>query len=292
MKKAFIKLISIIFGILCVNQFTYAAVPAYVALYGLNVDPNMFSVTLPQNKVNSIDGGFILLQAGSSCNISNISDGSGVSPLSSEHVGDIQKFINNGGNFGLIFGGAIGSSTSDPLVECNQEDLATLIENAVSLIGNVNRINFDIETGFLTVDSNYWSKISYAINAVSQSYPNMNFVISLPEYSSYWDSGYNDSTIAFFKNLPQNTILDIMMSQTGGGNKGYADNTISKLGIDPSKAMILIADSEDNYDPSETFPGYLGVSFFINGSDGSIDQTMLNNYVAANVPSKTGKNSK
>lgn len=279
MKKLLAKL-----SLFCAFGSAFAATPAYVALYGLNVNSTLLSTTLQQNNhVNTIDAGFILLKAQTSCSIQNISDGSPTSPLASSHVADIQKFVSDGGSFGLIVGGAIGSSTADPLVECNQTDLVTLIEQSISTTGTtVDRINFDIETNFFNLDSNYWNKIGSTIAALSEAHPNMKFVLSIPEYSGYWSQGYTPAMKNFFANLPANTSVNIMMSQTGSdsSSSNFAQQTVNSLGISQSNATIMIDPSDNS--SGNPFTGYAGTTYLLNGATGSVDQTMTQYYNANN----------
>lgn len=281
MKKLLAKL-----SLLCAFSSAFAATPAYVALYGLTIDSTLLSNTLQQNNhVNAIDAGFLLLKAQASCNIQNISDGSPNNPLASSHVADIQKFVSNGGSFGLIIGGSLGTSgtVADPLSECNQTDLVNLIEQSISTTGTtVDRINFDIETNFFNLDANYWNKINSTIAQLSINHPNMKFVLSIPEYSSYWSQGYTPQMKNFFANLPSNTSVNIMMSQTGGDSQStqYAEETIKALNISSSNATIMVDPSDDSN--GNPFTDYAGTTYLLNGASGSVDQTMLQYYKANN----------
>ncbi|NRD72458.1 hypothetical protein HQQ94_04195 [Shewanella sp. VB17] len=228
---------------------------AYLGIYGLNADSKMLDRVVDEYGIKDVDAGFILINRNATCNIDNITDGSGINPISG-HQNEYQRFTQKGGKLGLVFGGAIGPTSSDPIMECDQVELYNLIKNSIELSSvDIHRVSFDIEhDGWRTgnfvdeTEAEFYDKIAMTLRQLHDDNPNISLEITIPQYSGYWKRPYNNYLRDF---LAQNEdVLDeyhLMTSASNSQLSSWVSNTMSKLGGWPkNKTIILLTEGNTN----------------------------------------------
>ncbi|MCL1128083.1 hypothetical protein [Shewanella surugensis] len=109
----------------------------------LNVDSNALDKLMINYGISNVDIGYLLLNMNKECSFSNVTDGSGINPVTG-HETEYQRFVANGGSLGLIVSGDIGSTTQDPLMACTENELTSFIVNAIEAAPvTIDRITFD-----------------------------------------------------------------------------------------------------------------------------------------------------
>ncbi|MGR6830836.1 glycosyl hydrolase family 18 protein [Aliivibrio wodanis] len=181
--------------------------PAFIGVYALNQDSNLLNKLSSTYGVKNINGGFLFLKKNSSCSFDNLTDGSGIHPITG-HENEYQNFVNDGGKLGFTISGADHGETNvlDPIRRCSRSDLETLMLDIINRSPvEVSFLSVDIESdsnegawqdGAFNKDS--YDKIGLSLEKVKSIHPNIKTDLIFPEYSDYWAPGYNQSFKDFF----------------------------------------------------------------------------------------------
>ena len=197
--------------------------PAYVGIYGLNQDSNLLNVLSGTYGINYINGGFLFLNKNEPCSFDNLTDGSGVHPVTG-HTNEYQEYINNGGKIGFTISGADSGEANvwDPIRRCSQAELETLmldiIESSPVTVSNLS-VDLESESGDGAWQDGLFSKEAYdkiglSLEKVKSLHPNVKTDLTFPAYSDYWKQGYTSTLKNFLSTYDGSLDYIVIMSNT------------------------------------------------------------------------------
>ncbi|WP_299496775.1 hypothetical protein [uncultured Shewanella sp.] len=246
-------------------------VPAFFSGFVLNVDSNALDKLMINYGVANVDIGYLLLDKDQACNFSHVTDGSGVNPVTG-HEAEYQRFVANGGSLGLIISGDIGSTTQDPLLACNENELTSFIINAIEAAPvTIDRITFDIEgSAFYTgqFGSEIYNKLAGVITSLHQHFPSLDIDLTIPGATQVWSGGYNTALINFFKHLKQQIDIGKGIRKFYIMTEMHSDVQIKNNWVIPTQQQLLT--------PTEFPASHTGI-LFVNGSR-FVDASAMRSY--------------
>ena len=234
--------------------------PAYLGIYALNNDKSILNKL---NGIKNINGGFLFLKKNSSCSFDNLSDGSGVHPITG-HIAEYKDYVANGGRLGFTISGAEHGESLvwDPITRCSSSDLENLTLDIMELSQvDISFLSFDIEStkwqsGLF--DKNLFDKIGLSLEKVKSLYPNVKTDVTFPEKSPHWASGYNQAFKDFFRTYANSLdSINIMIASDS--------TTVLKNGI--NQTLDFISSWPRNKSYYLLYEGNAGDKFTVNELD-------------------------
>jgi hypothetical protein len=195
--------------------------PLYYTTNGLGIQNDAFS-TLYTDHVTSLSLGTLFIKKSSpQCTIANMWDG--VDNPITAYLPQMQAYVKQGGTIQFTFGGNPGSSSLDPFLLCNQNDLTGLIQDTINSAKNpageslASGVDFDIENNINNGadDNAFWNKIGGVITALKAKNPNLKITITIPEDTQTWAPGYNQAMQTFFKAYSKDVTLNLIYNYPG-----------------------------------------------------------------------------
>lgn len=186
----------------------------------------------------------------------------------------IEDLLKDGKSVGITLGGAIhAEDTLDPIVECTEEELYTIIVDVDKHVfgGRLSFVDFDYENAStfndVTISKSVYEKLTKVISRLKTYRSDLGIVLTISAYSdTKWKAGYSDNT--GLKSFVENNLETI-----GEFNfmlmhyyEWYKENTAQQM-IKNMKDTMIALGMKDNV----VFQQKLGLTFRYNEFGPNLD---------------------